>query len=322
LILFSRHVHAGWERIEVPDVDSFFTLSFLNDSNSWFDKQRGLALGLALMGTGFSGAIVPFYATALIEAFGWRGAYMGLGATIAVLGLPVVFFLFQDRPHEDQDGTARPPETGVSVGEAFRNYRYWVMAVAFGLVSAGVGGLIPNMIPLLGDLGYAAEDAAAMAGLIGVSVIVGRVVAGLLIDRYWAPAVAFGFLATPAISCLILAGGGAGPAGTALAVALIGLAAGAEFDLIAFFASRYFGMKNYGKIYAGQFVFFALGAGLSPAVFGAVFDAAGTYDPILYLAAGAFVVGGAMLLTLGRYPDFGALPEAQPGADIPAEASL
>ncbi|MEL7029870.1 MAG: MFS transporter [Pseudomonadota bacterium] len=282
----------------------------------WFDKQRGLALGLALMGTGVSGAIVPFFATYLIEAFGWRGAYVGLGVTIAVVSLPIVYLMFYERKDKAPADPAAAPvvEFGLSLGSALRGYRFWVMAVAFCIVSIGVGGLIPNMIPLLGDIGYTPERAAAMAGLIGVTVIVGRIVAGLLLDRYWGPAVAFAFLATPTISCLILAGGGFGPIFTALAVALIGLAAGAEFDLIAYFASRYFGMKNYGKIYAGQFVFFALGAGLSPALFGAVFDNTGSYNLILYIAAGFFAFGGGILLTLGRYPSQAELTEAPKAA--------
>jgi len=73
----------------------------------------------------------------------------------------------------------------------------------------------------------------------------GRIAAGILIDRIWAPLVAIGFLAMPAAACFLLVGDtlASGPI-IALAAVLVGLAAGAEFDLVAFMAGRYFGMRN------------------------------------------------------------------------------
>jgi MFS family permease len=93
-----------------------------------------------------------------------------------------------------------------------------------------------------------------------------------------------------------------------VAVALIGLAAGAEFDLIAYLCSRYFGLKNYSQIYAWQFVAFSIASGAAPMIFGRVFDSAGSYNPALIAAALLFVAGGALLLALGRYPDFSKQP--------------
>ena len=85
---------------------------------------------------------------------------------------------------------------------------------------------------------------------------------------------------------------------------MIGLAAGAELDMLAFMTARYFGMKNYGAIYGVQFGFFAVGSGFAPAIFGAVFDNVGGYGPILLISAVCFVVGSVLLLLLGRYPVF------------------
>jgi MFS family permease len=132
-------------------------------------------------------------------------------------------------------------------------------------------------------------------------VILGRIIAGFLIDRIWAPLVAFAFLIVPAISCLILANPEIGLIYVAIAAALIGLAAGAEFDLIAFMTSRYFGMKDYAKIYGLQFVGFGIGAGFSPPLPGIVLARTGSYEPALYGVAGLFVLGATMLLLLGRY---------------------
>ena len=63
-------------------------------------------------------------------------------------------------------------------------------------------------------------------------------------------------------------------------------------------------MKNYGQLYGGQFVFFAVGSGLAPALFGWWFDFSGNYVLILYISAILFVLGSLMMLAMGKYPDF------------------
>jgi MFS transporter, OFA family, oxalate/formate antiporter len=84
---------------------------------------------------------------------------------------------------------------------------------------------------------------------------------------------------------------------------LLGFAAGAESDLIAFLAARYFGMAHFGKIYGMLYMPFGLFSAISPLVYGIVRDRTGSYDNMLSVAMVMFVAGGAMLLLLGRYPD-------------------
>jgi OFA family oxalate/formate antiporter-like MFS transporter len=88
-----------------------------------------------------------------------------------------------------------------------------------------------------------------------------------------------------------------------LAAFLLGFAAGAESDLIAFLAARYFGMAHFGRIYGMLYMPFGLASATSPIFYGVVRESAGSYDPILSVASVIFVVGGALLLMLGRYPD-------------------
>ena len=84
---------------------------------------------------------------------------------------------------------------------------------------------------------------------------------------------------------------------------ILGLAAGAELDLLAFLVSRYFGLLDYGKLYGGQYIFFSIGAGLAPAVFGKAFDIFGNYDLALNIVAILSIASGLLLLTLGSYPE-------------------
>jgi predicted MFS family arabinose efflux permease len=175
-----------------------------------------------------------------------------------------------------------------------------------------VGGSITNFQPLLIGRGFDAPLAAKIASLIGLSVIIGRLVAGFLIDRFWAPLVTLPMLALPALACFLLAQDQVGVPGAMLSAALIGLAAGAETDLVAFLTARYFGLKNYGRLYGMQYAVFGFASGIAPALFGRVYDVYGTYQPILYAAAVLFVIGALLLLTLGRYPTLGGTATASP----------
>ena len=277
--------------------------------NSWFDRYRGLALGITLAGTGIAATFGPTYATWLIGEYGWRSAYMLIAATITVIAIPSVYFLFREPDAASAPtpaATSATPNTsaiqGIAPGEALSRYRFWAMGIGLVLAAAGISGLITNVVPMLIDQGLQAADAARYAGLIGISVIIGRWVVGALVDRFWAPLVAAVFLSAPAIAAVVLSGSAPPAFAISVSMVLIGLAAGAELDLMAFLISRYFGLKHYGALYGALYVFFSIGAGLAPVTFGKVFDAIGSYGPILIIVAAMSAGGGLLMLTLGRYP--------------------
>jgi predicted MFS family arabinose efflux permease len=223
----------------------------------------------------------------------------------------VVYLLFRDTddpkldpdvlPHHKRKGAVLEELPGMSAPEAFREWRFWLLGICFVAISFGIGGTLPNLESLFGSKGFNPNDAVTLASLIGVSVVLGRLGGGFLLDYIWAPAVAFTLLVLPAISCFLLADASLSFAIAACAVLLIGLAAGAEQDLMAFLVVRYYGMKSYGVIYGILYSAFALGAGSGPWVFGKVFELTGTYDIVLKYAALAFILGAAPLLLLGKY---------------------
>lgn len=190
----------------------------------------------------------------------------------------------------------------MTLREAARNYRFWVLAIVVLLATLQTGGTITNLPPLLQDRGYTAGEAATFAGFIGISIVVGRLLTGYLIDRFWAPGVAFPLLVGPAVACLLLTSAEVTPAMAITAAVLIGLASGAETDLIAYLTARYFGLANYGRIYGVQYAVFGFAGGISPFLFGRVFDVTGSYNLALYAAAIMVVVAAFLLLTMGRYP--------------------
>lgn len=280
--------------------------------NNRFEARKGLALGLSLLGTGLFGYLVKPFTAWLIAAHGWRAAYVAIGALPLLIALPVAYFGFHDvgatraTPSERQAEaqTRREATDGLTFGQAIRAWRFWVMALAFVPISFGVGGPIPNLENLLKTAGFAPAQVVGLASLVGLAVVAGRLGGGWLIDRIWAPLVAAVLFCAPAAACWALAGGGLSYPGAAVCIVLIGLAAGVEYDLMAFLTARYFGMKSYGAIYGALYGFFALGAGVGPVVFGKAFDAAHSYAGPLRLSVAFLILGAGLLLTLGRYRRF------------------
>lgn len=266
---------------------------------SWFVEKRGLALGIALSGTGATALLAPPLLNQLIAAHGWRSGYMAVAAAIALVAMPAVWLLFREKP---DTGGGRPTSAassdGLTVGEALRTRHFWLMIVGFWAICSTVAGLIPNLMPMLTDGGLSATEAAGYASLLGLMVMAGRLLAGWLLDRLWGPLVALLLLTPPAAACLLLAW----QQWPGLAVMLIGLTAGAEFDLLAYLCLRYFGTRNFGQIYAWQWVGFSLSTGAGPVAFALIFDRTGGYQLALLTSAVLLVLGPLLLLGLGRYP--------------------
>jgi predicted MFS family arabinose efflux permease len=272
--------------------------------NAWFEQRKGLALGITLMGTGIFGVISKPLTAWLIATWGWRGAYIGLGLLPLLIALPVAFVLFRHAegdPDAEQDTTAHQ---GLSFAQALRDWRFWLMAGAFIPISFALGGPIPNMENILKAGGMAREQIIGLTAFIGLSALTGRLAGGWLLDRYWAPAVAMVILLLPGISCWLLAHGPLTPGTALLAIVLIGFAVGVEYDLMAFFVARYFGMRSYTQIYALLYGCFAFGAGVGPAVFGWSFDKTGSYATVLMVSFAVLVLGALSFLLLGRYRTF------------------
>lgn len=306
-----RFFYANWAIMAVLGAGTL-PITWTRAVNNRFEDRKGFALGLSLLGTGVFGFLVKPFTAFMIDAHGWRAAYIAVGALPLLIALPVAWFAFHDVGDRRQTAAQRRDSAalrtaatpGLTFPETLRNWRFWVLAVAFVPISFAVGGPIPNMENIVKIAGFSGAEVVSLVSLIGLSVIVGRVVGGWLIDRFWAPGIAFVMLSAPALACWMFAHGDLTYATAAGSIFLIGFAAGVEYDLMAFLVARYFGLKSYGAIYGSLYGFFALGAGIGPVVFGRAFDATGHYDGPLMLSAGLLVLGALLLLLLGRYRTF------------------
>jgi MFS family permease len=279
----------------------------------WFDKGRGLALGLALAGSGLASIFAPVLTTRAINAWGWQGGYLALAGFILLVAVPLIWVFLADRPPETAQSRAAAASArelpGLTLEQSRQTAAFWKIAIGFFFVSGVIAALIINLVPLLIDRGLSKEDAAGVAGVMGIAVLSGRIAIGFLLDRLSAPLVARTLLAFCAVGCVLLSLPGTPTWVVGIAVLSLGLAAAAEVDLVAFLTSRYFGMKAYGKIYGWQLTAFYLGAAIGPFAAGLAYDHFQSYVPTLYFAAGALLFGSIVTGTLGRPPEF--IPEGE-----------
>lgn len=273
---------------------------------SRFHASRGLALGVALSGTGLAAAVTPQIAAAGLASGGWSASYLWLAGVCFVIVLPLCLIALPRRSAEaaeDGNATAKAgPLTGYTLAEAVRDRAFWLIGGATFCIYVAVGGLIPNIVPALTDSGLSTEQALAIMSFFGLSIIAGRMIVGLLVDFYWAPLVAACVLVPAALACFAIQLPLSFGAYTAAAM-IIGMATGMEFDMLGFLAARYLGLAHFARIYGRLYIFVALGAGLAPPAFGFAYDQTGNYSWPLTISAGLLLLGALAFLALGRYPN-------------------
>jgi len=272
--------------------------------SAWFNKRRGLALGIALVGIGIGGALAPIVSQALIGEFGFRGAYRYLGLIVFLISFPPLYLILRDRPAESPDAPEASSnaahDEGFSTREAIGRKEFWILAAGFLFVAAGNSGGLVHLPPLLTDAGLSPERAALYAGLMGVGVTIGRACGGYLLDIFHAPYVAICFLIGPFVAYSYFLSG-VDPAWAFVPVLLFGIGMGAEFDVIPFLITRYFGLKNFGVIYGINISTFSIGTGLGPAIMGFGYDKFGNYEISIMIAMGALAIGSILISRLGKY---------------------
>jgi len=274
----------------------------------WFDRRRGLALGLIMFGMGIGTTLMPPLVQRLIAAFGWRMTFACLGAAILLIAIVVVALFLEDGPETrglSPDGDAwlaqhAASAPGLEWSAVWRTRAFWLLMSSFMLAGASAHACVLHIAPLLSDRGLTAQSAALGSAVVGLAVMIGRIGSGYLQDRFFAPRVASGIFALAAIGMLIL-WTGRGAASALTAAFFVGLAMGAEIDIVAFLMSRYFGLRSLGTCVAVGFGGFILAGGIGVFLMGAGFDATGSYALPLAGFFTAMVLAAVLMTGLGPY---------------------
>ncbi len=292
------------------------SLTYTKLLTGWFDRNRGLVLGIASAGLGLGYSVLP-----VIIVFGF--ARLGpAGTTVLLAGLLIVlplllnaFVAFPREAPAEPVGEATGGSTGLALGAAMRTAPFWIMAAAIFLISIIATGIVPHFTSMGRDQHLRPAEAASIASLFGLATLGGRLLVGWLFDRLFAPRV----------SCVIFLIAAAGYALASAVIAfglgwqvlaagalLMGLGFGAESDLIGYLASRYFGHRHFAAIYGTLLAIFILGVAAGPLFYGLLRDATGSYRLVLALSAVLGAVAGLLMLMLPRFPAGAPEPSADP----------
>ncbi len=273
-----------------------------------FEKSRGKAIGVALAGTGVGSICLPYISTILQEHFGWNGAYEWLGMGALVLSFPLLWIFFRTSQERVQRSSTNsvPVERvvlpGMPARDAFLSRRYLQMAVACLLASTAGAAMAVHFVPVARANGLSPHTAAAIAAGIGFSSIFGRLLGGYLLDAVSGPLVgfiacAFGVLVAPSLLLSHSAGFGL------FGACMVGLSAGMEIAVLAYLIPRYFGVRQYGLLFAVMNGLVIVGLGLGPYLGGYLFDRFGNYKMLLLLTVPLYAMSAALFGTLGRPTD-------------------
>ena len=296
-----------------------------------FDTARGLAVSIVLCGPNIAGAAAPLLATEAVYLSGWRMAYFALaGYIVATLPLTVLYFretrthsfapraavangtavhsppaqsrAAQSPPAQSPPAHSRPDPAlrELSLRELARIREFWLMCCSFMFAGVGMAGYTIHLAPILLEKRFSTLEAASMVSALSVSAIVGRLLAGFAMDRLFAPRIAAAALALPLASCVILSLPAPASVAILFAAILLGLASGAEYNMIAFLTARYFGLNNYGTVGGILFCLFTIGCLTGQQLPG--FIGGGYAETVLWFGA-SFLVAATTMLFCRPYPD-------------------
>jgi predicted MFS family arabinose efflux permease len=271
-------------------------ISFTRILVNTFSRQRGLALGLAMTGTGIGAMITPLLVTHLVVTMGWRTAYLAL-SLLVLAASPVIFILLREVPIDTRN--MDDERSGHARAAVYMTPHFIRLGLIFLFCSLAVFGTVVHLVPMLTDRGLSPADAALFASALGVAVIAGRVTTGLLLDRFEANLLTATLLLLSGLGMWLLSIGS--PVCTVIGTFFAGFAIGAELDLAAYLISKTFPLRRYSAAFGGIYACVSIGGGGGPALAGYMYDRSGNYA--LWLAcAGVFLAISAGLALLWKVP--------------------
>jgi len=245
-------------------------LGYSRAISTWFNRRRGLALSIMLAGGGCGAMVLPVVTQSVLTHSGWRTAFAILGFLALVVGFPLTAWLVREKPVAEQNVDASI-DVGESVGKALGGRVFWIIAATVGLYAISVNGAIAHLSALLTDRGVSTQGGAYAIAAIGASGLIGRLLTGVFLDRFFGPRVSQIMLLMTVTGIVLLSVAHTLTAGL-IAASLIGFSMGSEGDITPYLLSRYFGLKRLSTLYALTWTAYAVGGATGPLVVGRIFD--------------------------------------------------
>jgi len=277
----------------------------------WFARRRGFASGLAVSGIGVGTLVMPPLASFLIAEWGWRTAYLLLGALALVVGVGMAVLIADDprargllpdgdlSPTSSSGNAALPASEGYSVMQALKTPRFAGLYAACLVSSFGLFVPFVHLMPYALDHGVAQASAGLLLGAIGVGSTAGRFMLGNLADRMGRQPALLLMYAGMAASMLVwmMSSGAAGLAVFALA---FGVFYGGYVALLPALVADYFGGRSIGAIIGVLYTAVALGTLVGPSAAGFVFDFTHSYKLVIAASILGNLAAAGIVLAISR----------------------
>ncbi|MHC4611398.1 MAG: MFS transporter, partial [Planctomycetota bacterium] len=271
----------------------------------WFDRRRGLAIGITLVGTGLGGVALAPMASVLDRDIGWRSGYLVFGVLIWVAVIPLLLLVLRRRP-EDMgllpDGDERPdasakaeeqleePPEAPSLGlkEALRTPTFWLIALGFMLPMFAGRSIMIHLVPIITDSGVSPQKAATAYGVTAGLSVVGRLAFGYAADKFSKRHIyALCYLIQAVGICCLVGLEHLGPTVLIGFIVIFGCSYGGGLALAPLLIGECFGIASMGVIFGVLGITAMLGGAFGPIFAGGVYDATHSYHMafIVFLAA-------------------------------------
>ncbi len=255
--------------------------AYLGLVQRWFDKRLGMALAIASAGVAVGVAGSSWAITAIMESQGWRQAFLIVGAVALAIGVANVVLLIRDNrgpvpeAERTESAAAASINTGASLGEALRTADFWLFTTSFALLLVPCVGINFHFPALLADAGGSPAWIASAVAMVSAGSLFGRLITGVMLDRWPVRIVASLFYVGQAVGLLLLLDG----LRWALPAAfLLGAIQGAEIDLMGYLIARRFGRLAYARIFGTCFAVTLTAVIVSPVLTAQIYDRTGSYD--------------------------------------------
>ena len=288
---------------------------------NWFSRNRGMALGVAIMGISVAGVVMPTVVTFLSQALGWRDTYSLYAVILLVIVIPLTLTCVVQKPSDrglqpdgdceppptpqpvpDRNVPAPPPASGLAVyREVLVSKAFWSVVLTFGLMNGVYSAMITHLPTYLTtELTYTLLDASYVLGVAGSFAIADKIVFGWMMDHMNAKGTVM-FGVTSYIASTIVFINVDTYALLLVAAALFGLGFGGMVPVRSVLISRLFGVGKFSRA-NGMLSFFLAPATFWTLITGMITDATGTYTTAFKVWSVAFVLAGIVTLAI-RLPN-------------------
>ena len=258
----------------------------------WFRESRGKAMGVAYLGIGVGGAVVPLLSAWLTTRFGWRLSLQLVGVLIVLSAFPLAFFVDDGGPER-----AAPRAATTDAGQVLASPWFYLLALGSMCSIAAVGGTNQHLKLFLSlDRGYSQGDASAIISLVLAVSIVGRLLMGWLADRIAVKQVMLLIYTLVAGSVPLLLAGSSRAAMYAFAI-VFGLGLGGEYMIIPLMAGQLFGVEVLGRVMGIVLTADGVAEATAPMLVGYLRDRSGSYATG-FMTLVATAIAGALAIAL------------------------